>query len=103
MKITKRQLKRIIKEERQKLVEQSRVGKEARLLADLNDIATAIEEIARGMYGLVDPGEPRGNAGDEMASDLEMQIERMNEVYRRLEAHLESMDPEFDPDAPGMR
>jgi hypothetical protein len=103
MKITKRQLKRIIKEERAKLIEQSRVGREARLLADLNDIATAIEEIARGMYGLVDPGEPRGNAGDEMAADLEMQIERMNEVYRRLEAHLESMDPEFDPDAPGMR
>ena len=103
MKITKRQLRRIIKEERAKLVEQSRVGKEARLLADLNDIATAIEEIARGMYGLVDPGEPGGAAGDEMAADLEMQIERMNEVYRRLEAHLESMDPEFDPDAPGMR
>ena len=103
MKITKRQLKRIIKEERAKLIEQSRVGREARLLADINDIVTAIEEIARGMYGLVDPGEPRGNAGDEMAADLEMQIERMNEVYRRLEAHLESMDPEFDPDAPGMR
>lgn len=103
MKITKRQLKRIIKEERAKLIEQSRVGKEARLLADINDIVTAIEEIARGMYGLVDPGEPRGNAGDEMAADLEMQIERMNEVYRRLEAHLESMDPEFDPGAPGMR
>ena len=104
MRITKRQLRKIIKEEKSRLLsEQSRISREANLLADLNSIATSIEEIARGMYGLVDPGEPRGNAGDEMASDLEMQIERMNQVYRQLEAHLESMDPEFDPGAPGMR
>ena len=103
MKITKRQLRRIIKEEKAKLHEQSRQAKEGALLADFNMVATSIEEIAAGMYGLVDPGEPRAAAGDEMASDLEMQVERINDIYRRLEAHFQSMDPEFDPNAPGMR
>ena len=104
MKITKRQLRRIIKEEKARILsEQSREAKEGALLADLNMVVTSIEEIAAGMYGLVDPGEPRAAAGDEMASDLEMQVERMNNIYRRLEAHFQSMDPEFDPNAPGMR
>ena len=104
MKITKRQLRRIIKEERARILsEQSREAKEGALLADLNMVVTSIEEIAAGMYGLVDPGEPGGAAGDEMASDLEMQVERMNDIYRRIEAHFQSMDAEFDPNAPGMR
>ncbi len=102
MKITKRQLRRIIKEEKQRILsEQSREAKEGALLADFNMVVTSIEEIAAGMYGLVDPG-GNGDAGDEMAEDLEMQIERMNDVYRRLEAHLQSMDAEFNPNAPGM-
>ena len=102
MKITKRQLRRIIKEEKTRILsEQSREAKEGALLADLNMVVTSIEEIASGMYGLVDPG-GNGDAGDEMAEDLEMQIERMNDFYRRLEAHLQSMDSEFNPNAPGM-
>ena len=104
MKITKRQLRRIIKEEKKRILsEQTREAKEGALLADLNMVVTSIEEIAAGMYGLVDPGEPREAAGDDMAADLEMQVERMNDIYRRLEAHLQSMDTEFDPNAPGMR
>ena len=92
MKITKRQLKQIIKEEKAKLFEQSREAKEGGLMADLDAIASAIEEIAEGMYGLVDPGEPRGAAGDEMASDLEMQVERLNDLYKKMVAHFESSD-----------
>ena len=104
MKITKSQLKRIIKEEKQRILsEQSREAKEGALLADFNMVIASIEEIAAGMYGLVNPGEPRESAGDDMAADLEMQVERMNDIYRKLEAHLESMDVEFNPNAPGMR
>ena len=104
MKITKNQLRRIIKEEKARILsEQSREAKEGALLADFNMVVTSIEEIAAGMYGLEDPGDPGGPAGDELASDLEMQVERMNDIYRKLEAHFESMDPEFDPNAPGMR
>ena len=103
MKITKRQLRRIIKEEKQRILsEQSREAKEGNLLADFNMVVTSIEEIAAGMYGLVDPGEPREAAGDDMANDLELQVERLNDLYRKLESHVESMDPEFNPNAPGM-
>ena len=103
MKITKRQLRRIIKEEKQRILsEQSREAKEGNLLADFNMIVTSIEEIAAGMYGLVDPGEPREAAGDDMANDLELQVERLNDLYAKLESHFESMDPEFNPNAPGM-
>ena len=91
MKITKRQLRRIIKEEKTRLLnEQSREAKEGTMLADLNSVATAIEEIAAGLYGLQDPGEPGVQVGDEMAQDLEMQVERLNTFFRSLEAHFES-------------
>ena len=104
MRVTRRQLRRIIKEEKASILsEQSREAKEGALLADFNMVVTSIEEIAAGMYGLEDPGDPGGPAGDDLASDLEMQVERMNDIYRKLEAHFESMDQEFDPNAPGMR
>lgn len=88
-----------------KSLTESRVNKEATLMADLDSIATAIEEIAAGMYGLQDPGDPAQNAGDEMAADLEMQVERLTAFYDQMVAHFESMDDakEFDPNAPGMR
>jgi hypothetical protein len=104
MKITKRQLRKIIKEEKAKLAEapRDRINTEATLLSDLDSIASSIEEVAAGMYGLVDPS-GNGDAGDEMAADLEMQIERLNALHRAMTAHFESMDPEFDENAPGMR
>lgn len=102
MKITKRQLRQIIKEEKSRFLnEQSREAKEGSMLADLNSVVTSIEEIAAGLYGLQDPGEPGIQAGDDMARDLEMQIERLNAFFRSLEAHFESSD--FNPNAPGMR
>jgi hypothetical protein len=63
-------------------------------MADLDSIATAIEEIAAGMYGLQDPGEPGLAVGDEMAGDLEMQVERLTAFYDQMVSHFESMDPE---------
>ena len=78
MKITKNQLRRIIKEERAKLLnEESRESKEARLLADLDSIATSVEEMAKGLYGI----------DDEVANDLELQVSRMNELFQALEDH----------------
>ena len=104
MKVTKRQLKRIIKEEKARILsEQSRQAKEGALLADLNMIISSIEDLTSGLYGLEDPGDRGGPAGDDAAQDFQLQIERMNEFYRRLEAHLQSLDKEFDPNAPGMR
>ena len=93
MRITKRQLRRIIKEEKVKLLnEQSHEAKEGRLLGDLASITSSIQEISDGLYGLEDPGEPGMAAGDEMARDLELQIERLNELFGILEAHFESTD-----------
>ena len=97
MKITKRQLKRIIKEEKTRLLsEQSRITREANLLADLDSIATAIEELAGGVYGMSGPGTVSGDAGDEVAQDLEMQVERLTNLHRSMQAYFESMDPEND-------
>jgi hypothetical protein len=100
MRITKRQLRRIIKEERRKLLKEAprdRIVQEADLLGDLNSIASSIEEVEKGMYGLVDPlGEDPGG-GDELAADLNLQIERLNEFYRNLNAYFESMDSENQP------
>jgi len=92
MKITKRQLKRIIKEEKTKLHEQSRQAKEDTLMTDLDSIASAIEDIASGMYGLIDPGDPDISSGDDMAQELEMQVERLTDFYNKMVAHFESMD-----------
>ncbi len=105
MNVDQKTLKRIIREELE-LYEQSsgsRVAKEATLMADLDSIASAIEDIASGMYGLEDPADPNMGAGDELAKDLEMQVERLSDFYNKMVAHFESMDPEFDPNAPGMR
>mgnify|MGYP001208315128 FL=1 len=105
MNIDQKSLKRIIREELA-LYEQSsgsRVAKEAEMMADLDSIASSIEDIASGMYGLQDPGDPGMAAGDEMAQELEMQVERLSDFYNKMVAHFESFDPEFDANAPGMR
>ena len=98
MKITKRQLRRIIKEEKLKLLkEQTAPALQGQLLADFSMTMEAISEIAAGMYGLDDPGNVKAGlsvqpVGDEMANDLEMQVERLNNLYTKLEAHFESGD-----------
>lgn len=102
MKITKRQLRRIIKEEKQKLIrEESKERKEGRLLADLDNIATAIEGIASEMYGMGESGLP--DAGDELAKQLEAQVERLNTFHDLMVTYFEG--PEFidmtDPRAKG--
>ena len=59
VKISKRQLKLIIKEEKQRILkEQSRASSEGEMQADLARIIDAIQELADGLYGLQDPGDP---------------------------------------------
>ena len=99
MKVSKRQLQAIIKEERSKLLREqpisgeqavqmqaaqkaaSDVKQQANMLAELDDIAAIIESLAKEMYGMSGPG----TDGDEMARDLEMQIERLNMFYETME------------------
>ena len=141
MKITKRQLRRIIKEEKQKLLSESRQGgiglgfanyspnsrpnfekfygkgaqvvgldyrqgtvteasrasAEGAIMAEFSMIMDAIEDIASGMYGLEDPGDRGAPAGDEMAGELELQVERLDALYSQMVSHFESMDPENAP------
>ena len=79
---------------------ESRINAEATLMSDLDSIASAIEDIAEGMFGLVDPG-GNGDAGDEMAEDLGMQIQRLNDLHAAMVRHFESMDDALN--TPGMR
>jgi uncharacterized protein (DUF3084 family) len=44
------------------------------------------------MYGLVDPAGLSIPAGDELAQDLEMQVERLNQLFDQLERYFESSD-----------
>lgn len=93
MKITKRQLKRIIKEEKAKILkEQSRSSSEGAIQAELASIIDSVQELANGLYGLQDPGDPGVQAGDEMGSALELQVERLNVVFDKLEAYFVTVD-----------
>ena len=92
MKITKRQLRRIIKEEKTKLIkERSRASSEGELIADLASIRDAIEEISTGMYGLVDP-DGYAASGDEMAEELMLHVNRLDAFYNRLNAYFKTVD-----------
>ena len=95
MKITKRQLKRIIKEERTRLLKeqaQSRVSVEGKLIGELAGLLADLQGIKHELFGLVDPeGEDMGSVYGE---ELEATILEMEDWADKLEAHFESMDPE---------
>ena len=85
MKITKRQLKRIIKEEKAKiLMERTRASREGDLQREMADIMQALHEIATGVYGLA--------GGDELANDLDLQTKRLDDLYQKLEAYFVTVD-----------
>lgn len=93
MKITKRQLRKIIAEEKQRLVEmQSPIRRQAMILSDLDSAIKNVEETADNLYGLEDPGDPGMGAGDEMAEELKGAIAMLNNAYRRIEAYFEDID-----------
>ena len=57
MKISKRQLRQIIKEEKVKLLTEA---DEVELLSALDRAVSRVEAVEKEVYGLVDPGEPPG-------------------------------------------
>jgi len=92
MRITKRQLKRIIKEERAKLIRenQSREATEGKLLGNLMSIIGDLKTIKKELFGLVDPdGEDMGSVYGE---ELEATIDELDEWMSDLNSHFESMD-----------
>ncbi len=96
MKITKRQLKRIIKEERAKLIRenQSRESKEGELLGKLAGIIGDLKTVKKELFGLVDPdGEDMGSVYGE---ELEATIDELDEWMGELNGHFESMDQLLD-------
>ena len=79
MKITKRQLRRIIREEREKLSKRKlNETHSVDSVKELSDIIDAIDEIADGVY----QNDP------ELARDLEMQVERLANLHDKLERSL---------------
>ena len=84
MKITKNQLRRIIREEKAKLVKENISRKKlnethsAGSVQELSNIIDAIDEIASGVY----QNDP------ELAKDLEMQVERLTNLHDKLKRSL---------------
>lgn len=79
MKITKNQLRRIIKEEREKLLRKKlNETHSIESVQDLSNIIDAIDEIANGVY----------QSDPDLAKDLEMQVERLANLHDKLERSL---------------
>jgi len=85
MKITKNQLRRIIREEKAKLSRQKLNESHSAVdVKELSNIIDAIDEIAAGV-GYNDP---------ELANDLEMQVERLARLHDKLKLSLSSAGAE---------
>ena len=81
MKITKRQLRRIIKEEREKLSrEKLNEAHSMESVQELSNIIDAVDDIADGVY----------QSDPELARDLEMQVERLANLHDKLERSLKA-------------
>ena len=79
MKITKNQLRRIIKEEREKLLRKKlNETHSMESVQELSNIIDAIDEIANGVY----------QSDPDLAKDLEMQVERLANLHDKLERSL---------------
>ena len=70
----------------------SPIRRQAMILADLDSAIKNVEETADNMYGLEDPGEPGLDMGTEMSQDLMLAVERLNGVFKRLEALFQETD-----------
>ena len=73
MKISKSQLRQIIKEEKVKLLTEA---DEVVLLSALDQAISRVEAVEKEVYGLVDPGEPPGTEpmGDDLGGTLAIAI-----------------------------
>lgn len=79
MKITKNQLRRIIREEKEKLA-RGRLNESHTEgdIKELSSIIDAIDDIANGVY----------QSDPDLASDLEMQVERLANLHDRMKRSL---------------
>ena len=97
MRITKRQLRRIIKEERARLLaEASPEATEGAILANFASAMDRIEKVKDELYGLIDPDEAglsKLPEGDIMAEEMQKEIENLDTVYRQLKAYFEHGAP----------
>jgi len=94
MKITKRQLKRIIKEEVTKLhSREGSVGAEGELLGELMTIVRDLRIIEKELYGLVEPGQRRPDPGAPQMGDV--YGDELNAVIEEVENFREKLDTHF--------
>jgi len=90
MKITKRQLKRIIKEEKVKVLNEA---DQHIVLSAWDQAIGKVEAVEKELYGLVDPETyTRGTgeqAGDDLGAQLAAAIMELNQAYKALELHFD--------------
>tara|TARA_E500000331_G_scaffold344236_1_gene380231 strand:- start:354 stop:740 length:387 start_codon:yes stop_codon:yes gene_type:complete len=93
MKITKSELRRIIKEERTKIVREyrSREAVEGKLIGELAGLLADLQGIKHELPGLV--GADGQDMGSVYGEALEATILEIEDWADKLEAHFESMDP----------
>jgi len=95
MKITKRQLKRIIKEERVKILKEAsrdRITVEGKLLGDLMALVGDLMTVEKELYGLSD--DEGADMGSVYGEELNATIDELDAWREKLTTHFESMDPE---------
>ena len=88
MKITKRQLRRIIKEEKAKLLSEAA---DVDLLSALDRAISRVEAVENEVYGLVDPSEAPGTEplGDDLGGSLAIALQELNQAYKDLEVYFD--------------
>jgi hypothetical protein len=112
MKVSKKQLRRIIREEKSRLLSEQPISgaqadqmaaaqkaandvkKQADMMAELDNIAVGIEGVAKEMYGLANLDDMNLPQGDDLARTLEIHIEALNVFYEQMEAYFTAITPE---------
>jgi len=92
MRITKKQLKRIIKEERTKLIRenQSREATEGKLLGEFMSLIGDLTNIEKELYGLADP--EGADMGSVYGEELNATIDELDALLEKLTNHFDSLD-----------
>ena len=88
MKITKRQLRRIIKEEKAKALNEV---EQHVVLSAWDQAIMNVEAVEKELYGLVDPGARPGETplGDVLGKQLAAALMELNQAYESLELHFD--------------
>ena len=95
MRVTRRQLKHIIKEEKKNILCEA---EQHVLLSAWDQAIGKVEAVEEELYGLVDPdaveggtrmGMPNQTFGDQMAAQLAAAILELNQAFKALELHFD--------------